>query len=112
MDQHNIRLFGFKHRFDAFQNVDSDIKQRLLIFHNGKVIVRRDMKSFQYLVKHLPVLTGHTDLCIQLCTRFQFVDKRTHFYRFGTRPEYKHDLLHVSIVPFPYIIVIYYYESV
>ena len=40
---------------------ERNIEQRLTFLHDGDVVIRRHMKSVQYLIQHLSVLPGHTD---------------------------------------------------
>ncbi len=61
MYQYNIRLYFFQNGFDSFQNIDCYIKQRLLVLHDGKIVIRHNKKRFQHLIQHLPVLAGHAD---------------------------------------------------
>ena len=100
VDQDHIGFLFFQHLPDAVQNICGNIKEGLLLLHDGQVVVRHHMEGRQHLVEHLPVLTGDADDGLQIVPAFQLIDQGTHFNRFGTSSEDKHDLFHRRYLQF------------
>ena len=100
MYQYHIRLYLLQYILDLLQDVHSHIKQRLLIFHNGQVIVRHHMKCIEHLIQHLPVLAGNAHHGFHAFSGLQLIDQGTHLN--GLRPcaEYQHDSFHQSLPRF------------
>ena len=73
MHQNDIRLFLFQYLPNAVEDIGRHIKQRLLVLHDGKIIVRRDGKRIQHHVQHLTMLTCYTDDRLQFLMFFQFI---------------------------------------
>lgn len=61
MRQHNIGLYRFHHFFDTLENIDRHIKQCLLVFHNGEIMIRQYLECIQNLIEHLLVLISNTN---------------------------------------------------
>jgi RecA-family ATPase len=93
--EYHVRLDFLQYELDALQYVRRDVEQRLLVFHNGEVIIRYNTEHFQHLIEHLPVLTADADNGLDVRTCFQFIDQRTHFDGFRTCSEDNHDLFHL-----------------
>ena len=94
VNENDVRSDFFKNWLDAIQDVRRDVEQRLLVFHNRQVEVWHDAERFKYLIEHLTVLTGHADNGFYFTVSLQFVDERTHLYRFGACAEDEHDFFH------------------
>ena len=100
MDQDHVRPNLLQHRSDPLQDVHGDVKQSLLILHDGEIIIRLHPEGPQHLVQHLPVLTGHADHRFKLFrSALQFQHQRAHFG--GLRPgaENQHDFFHRLFSP-------------
>ena len=61
VNQHHIGPHLFQHFLDPVEDVGSDVKQGLLVLHDGQVIVRHHMERLQHLIQHLPMLAGDAD---------------------------------------------------
>lgn len=87
MHQYDIRLCFFQNGFDSFQNIDCYIKQRLLVLHDGKIVIRYNRKRFQHLIQHLPVLAGHAYNLFNVFALLQLIDQWAHLDCFGASTE-------------------------
>ena len=96
MNQHHIGVLFFQHLFDPVQDIGGDIKEGLLVLHDGEIIIRRDAKGLQYLIQHLPMLCRNADTCLKMFRIFlERLYKRSHLYRFGTGTENEQYLFHL-----------------
>ena len=94
VDENNVGLHFFEDFADAFEDVDSNIKKGLLILHNGKVVIGRHVKGAEHLIEHLAMLAGDAEGNVEFGTLLQFKNEGTHFDRFRTGAENKHDFFH------------------
>ena len=100
VNQYYIRFFLFQNSLDAIQNIGSYVEQRLLILHDGQVIIRGNIKCLKNHIKHLTMLTSHTNNRFQFFTFLQFINKRTHFNCFRTSTENEHYFFHIQYSAF------------
>ena len=94
--EHNVGAHLLQYRPDAVQDIRGDVKQRLLVLHDGKVVVRLNAERGEHLIEHLPVLPRDADDGPQTLARLELVHQRAHFDRLGARAEYQHDSFHVA----------------
>lgn len=95
MHQYDVGLRLDENITHACEHTGGDIIEILPLLHDVEVVVRLDIKDFEHLVKHLAVLSRNADYCFKLLGMFlELLDKRCHFYRFGTCAEDKHYFLH------------------
>ena len=97
MHQYYIRFFLFQNSLDAIQNICSYVEKRLLILHDGQVIVRGNIKRFKNHIQHLTMLTCYANNRLQFFAFLQFMDKRTHFNCFRASAENEHYFFHDKI---------------
>ncbi len=74
MSKHHIRLYFFKHRLYSVKNILCDIKQRLLVPYDGRVIIQYNAEHLKYLIEHQAVLAADADDGLYLQSAFQFID--------------------------------------
>ena len=90
MNQDDVGALLRYHVLHSKQNRICDVEKILPCPHHGQVVVGCDGKNLENLFEHLAMLTAHAHAYIELVRSvFQLVDKRAHFYRFGTRPEHE-----------------------
>ena len=94
--EHDVGAHLFQYGFNAVQDIRGDVEQRLLVLHDGKIIVRLNVKRREHLIEHLPVLPRDADDGPQTLARLELVHQRAHFDRLGARAEYQHDSFHVA----------------
>lgn len=76
------------------QHVARHVEQRLARFHDGEVVVGRDVEDAQHLVEHLAVLAGNGRDRLELIgARLQLVDERAHLDRLRAGAEDEHYFL-------------------
>jgi hypothetical protein len=64
------------------------------MLHNIKIIIRNDLEQIEGLVKHLPMLGGHTDPTIEkFRMASQLFDHRSHFDCLRASTENRKNLL-------------------
>ena len=96
MNQDNIRILLPEHRSHPGKDPLRDVKQRLAFLHDREIVVRYNAECVQHGVKHLPMLSGNANKRFYISAGFQLKYKGTHFDRFRTGAEYKHDFFHKS----------------
>ena len=89
-------LLRFKDRTERGHDPPGDIKEGLLRFHDGKVIIRLHTEDFQHAVQHLPVLSGHADNRTDALPGFQFLYQGAHLDCFRSRSKDHHHCFHQS----------------
>ena len=56
MDQYPVWHPIRKNRFQAGQHPSGNVLQRLTVFHDIQIIIRRDVEQIQHLIEHVPML--------------------------------------------------------
>ena len=100
VNQDHVGPLALEDRLELEQHVARHVEQRLARFHDGEVVIGRDVEDAQHLVEHLAVLAGHGDDSIELIrVRLQLVDERAHLDCLRTGAEDEHYLIFRHIKP-------------
>ena len=103
MHENDVRLLCIKQGFHASKHAARNVEERLTGSHHMQIIVRYDTEGIQHLLQHLTMLAGNTDQRLKLVRMlFEYLDKRTHFYGFWSRPKDEHDLLSAHLTSTSY----------
>ena len=91
MHQHHIGLCFLHNGFQAHQRAGSNIIQGLTCRHNIQIIIRRNTKQIQYLIKHLAMLCGNCHNRLNIFGIFTHCQhQRAHFDSLRTSAENCH----------------------
>ena len=95
VNEHDIRLFFLQNGIQTGQHIRRNHRQSLIGLHDVEIVIGPDVEKSQYLVQHLPVLSGNADNGLEfiffLLERFY---QWRHFNCFGASAEDKHNFLH------------------
>ena len=97
MDQNNIRFYFFQNFPDIQKNRIGDIKQGLILFHDGKIIIRLHMKDLKNLLQHFTMLSADTDHRTNRTAFSELIDDRAHLDGLWSGSEYQKDCLHFRV---------------
>ena len=100
VDEDDIRFFPDENFLDPPDHIRGNHTEGLIRFHDIQVIIRNQLKKFQYLIQHFPVLCCHAEHGFHIRSFLQFPDQWRHFDRFRTRTKYGHNF-HDCFSPSP-----------
>ena len=84
LDENQIRRVGGQHRLEALQNPRCGLKEILSGKHDIEIVVRRDPKRGEYLIKQVTMLSRHADARMPLGSVLSKLQHdRAEFDRFG-----------------------------
>ena len=94
MYQHHVGAYFVQGAPDAGKNGGRYVRQGLIFPHDRQVIIRYHAECREHRIQHLAVLTGDAHGNPDIFPGLQLVDEGTHFDRFRTGAENKHDRFH------------------
>ena len=95
MNKNHMWLCLFEYIAHTDQYTCCNIIEILILFHYIEIIVRFNLKDFKHLIKHLAMLTSHTDNCFKLVGVFlELFYKRSHLNGFGSSSKNKYNFFH------------------
>src|SRR6267142_731549 len=93
LHDHQIRTAFFKVSADSCNSGRRQLWQGLVVLHQIEIHVRNDSKHLEYLIQHFAMLSGNTNIRLEVWAILCQKNQRTKLDRLRTRAKYVRDLL-------------------